>query len=104
MMLWRIVAGCLPSKDKLSRFIDIGNVYCPLCRLETETSLHLFALCLVAKALWFSSKWGLRMDSFGFSSEVDFIQFLYSSPFTNQLSQKNELLLFGPFFVMEFGS
>ena len=35
------------------------------------------------------------MDSFGFSSEVDFIQFLCSPPFTNQLSQKNDLLLFG---------
>ena len=35
------------------------------------------------------------MDSFGFSSEVDFIQFLCSPPFTNKLSQKNNLLLFG---------
>ena len=35
------------------------------------------------------------MDFFGFSSEVDFIQFLCSPPFSNQLSQKNEFLLFG---------
>ena len=95
MMIWRIVVGYLPTKDKLSRFVDINDVYCPLCRLETETCLHLFALCLVAKAVWFSSKWGLRIDSFGFSLEVDFIQFLCSPPFSNQLSQKNEFLLFG---------
>ena len=61
MMIWRIAAGCLPTKDKLSKFVDIGDVYCPLYRLEIETSLHLFALCLVAKAVWFSSEWGLRM-------------------------------------------
>ena len=95
MMIWRIAAGCLPTKDKLRRFVDIGDVYCPLCRLETKTSLHLFALCLVAKVVWFNSKQGLRIDSFGFSSEVDFIQFLCSPPFTNQLGQKNDLLLFG---------
>ena len=35
------------------------------------------------------------MDSFEFSSVVDFIQFFCSPPFINQLSQKNELLLFG---------
>ena len=86
MMIWRIATSCLPTKDKLSRFVDIGDVYCPLYRLETKTSLHLFALCPIAKVVWFSSKWGLRMDSFGFSSEVDFIQFLCSPLFTNQLS------------------
>ena len=96
MMIWRIATGCLPTtKDKLSKFVDIGDVYCPLCRLEIESSLHLCAFCPIVKAVWFNSKWGLRMDSFGFSSIVDFIQFLCSPSFINQLSQKNELLLFG---------
>ena len=56
MMIWRIAAGCLPTKDKLSRLVDIGDVYCPLCRLEIESSLHLFVLCPVAKVVLFSSK------------------------------------------------
>lgn len=94
-MIWRIAIGFLPTKDKLSRLVDIGDIYFPLYSLEIESSLHLFALCPIAKAVWFSSKWGLRMDSFGFSLVVDFIQFLCSPPFTNQLSQKNDLLLFG---------
>ena len=51
MMIWRITAGCLTTKDKLSRLFDIGDVYCPLCRLEIESSLHLFALCLVAQVV-----------------------------------------------------
>ena len=80
MMIWRIAVVCLPTKDKLSRFVDATDTYCPLYKMETETSLHLFALCPVAKAVWFNSKWGLRMDSFGFSSEVDFILFLCSPP------------------------
>ena len=33
---------------------------------------------------------GLRMDSFGFSSAVDHIQFLFSPPFANVSSQKDE--------------
>ena len=28
MMIWRIVAGYLPTKDKLSRFVDIKNSSC----------------------------------------------------------------------------
>ena len=95
MMIWRIAVVCLPTKDKLSRFVDATDTYCRLYKMETETSLHLFALCPVAKAVWFNSKWGLRMDSFGFSSEVDFILFLCSPPFPNQPCQKDELLLFG---------
>ena len=35
------------------------------------------------------------MDLFGFSLVVDFIQFFCSPPFTNQFSQKNDLLSFG---------
>ena len=43
-MIWRIAAGSLPTKDKLSMFVDATDTYCPLCKMETETSLHLFAL------------------------------------------------------------
>ena len=95
MMIWRIARGCLPTKDKLSRFVDDIDTYCPLCKMETETSLHLFALCPVAKPVWFNSKWGLKMDSFGFSFEVDFILFLCSPPVPKLPCQKDELLLFG---------
>ena len=104
MMIWRIAAGSLPTKDKLSRFVDVIDTYCPFCKMETETSLHLFALCPVAKAVWFDSKWGLRMDSFGFSSEVDFILFLVLPLFQTSLVKKMSFYYLGPFSVMEFGS
>ena len=104
MMIWRITAGGLPTKDKLSMFVDATDTYCPLYKLETETSLHLFALCPVAKAVWFNSKWGLRMDSFGFSSEVDFILFCVPPLFQTSLVKKMSFYYLGPFSVMEFGS
>ena len=103
-MIWRITVGSLPTKDKLSMFVDATDTYCPLYKLETETSLHLFDLCPVAKAVWFNSKWGLRMDSFGFSSEVDFILFCVPPLFQTNLVKKMSFYYLGPFSVMEFGS
>ena len=81
MLIWRIAADCLPTKANLARCLDIGEVLCPLCKTEVESSIHLFALCLVAKALWFNSNWGVRSDALGFSSTLELIHFLFSPPF-----------------------
>ena len=81
MLIWRIAADCLPTKANLARFLDIGDELCPLCKAEVESSIHLFALCLVAKALWFNSQWGVKSDALGFFSNLELIQFLFSPPF-----------------------
>lgn len=47
LFLWRTAASCLLTKNNLSRCFDCGEMLCPL---------HLFALCPVAKAIWFMSK------------------------------------------------
>ena len=97
MLIWRIVVDCLPTKANLARFFDIGDVLCPLCKAEVESSIHFFALCPVAKAFWFNSQWGVRSDALGFSSTLDLIHFLFSPSFLGSLNldQRNEFLLFG---------
>ena len=97
MLIWRIAANCLPTKTNLARFFDIGDELCPLCKAEVESSIHLFTLCLVAKAFWFNSQWEVRSDALGFSSALELIQFLFYPTFLGSLSldQRNEFLLFG---------
>ena len=58
MLIWRIAAEFLLTKDNLARDFEIRDALCPLCKLEIESSIHLFVLCLVAKAIWFNSQQG----------------------------------------------
>ena len=102
MLIWRIAVDCLPTKANLARFFDIGDVLCPLCKAKVKSSIHLFALCPVAKVFWFNSQWGVRSNALGFSSTLELIQFLpppLPPPrlFLGRLNldQRNEFLLFG---------
>ena len=96
MHLWRIAANVLPTKDVISQFANV-EVGCPLCNLSDETPLHIFALCPIAKSLWFPSQWGVRTDSLGLASIHDLINFLFSPPFAKELTvcQREDFLLFG---------
>ena len=96
MHLWRIAANVLPTKDVISQFANF-EVGCPLCNLSDESSLHLFALCPIAKSLWFRSQWGGSTDSLGLASIHDLINFLFSPPFAEELTkcQRKDFLLFG---------
>ncbi|XP_075650115.1 uncharacterized protein LOC142620668 [Castanea sativa] len=97
MHLWRIAANVLPSKEVISNFNGNIDRCCPLCCSTDESTLHLFTVCTIAKAIWFQSKWGLRMEAFEFGSPSEFVCFLISPPFVDNLnpSQKEEFLLFG---------
>ena len=55
MLLWRIATNVLPSKEVISRFNENIDSCCSLCGLATESSLHLFTVCAIAKAVWFQS-------------------------------------------------
>ena len=70
-------SNVLPTNANLGKFFEIGDDICPSCKLKVESSIHLFALCPVARPVWFNSKWRLKMDSFGFSLTMDLIQFLF---------------------------
>jgi len=96
MHLWRIAPNVVPTKDVISQFANV-EVGCLLCNLFEESSLHIFALCPIAKTFWFHSQWGVRTESLGLASNHDLINFLFSPPFAEELTvcQREVFLLFG---------
>ena len=97
MLLWRIAANLLPSKEIISRFNESMDLCCPLCSSVVETTLHLFTVCPFSKSLWYQSQWGLRMEVLNFESPSEFVNFLLTLNFTSNmlLSQREDFLLFG---------
>ena len=65
--------------------------------MEEETSLHLFVMCPLTKAIWFNSHQGFKFDGLGLSSSSQFIQTLISPLNTVGLNSTNkaEFLLYG---------
>ena len=97
MLLWRIAANLVPSKEIISRFNGSMDLCYPLYSSAMETTLHLFTVCPFSKSLWYQSQWGLRMEVLIFESPSEFVNFLLSSNFANNLlpSQREDFLLFG---------
>lgn len=62
MLLWRIGSNNLPTRDKLATRICILDLSCVLCGHSFESVCHLFFHCPAARAIWFSTCWGLRSD------------------------------------------
>nr|POF00550.1 putative ribonuclease h protein [Quercus suber] len=97
MHLWRIAFNLLPTRDKLREFSPSSESSCPLCNDETESAMHLFTHCHIARACWFGSRWNIRIDSWNVQSLAHLIEFLVEPPPSLQLDkeQRNEFLLFG---------
>ncbi|XP_074324344.1 uncharacterized protein LOC141661259 [Apium graveolens] len=50
--MWRVISGCLPTKDMLhAKKVNI-HVTCSLCNKEVETASHVFLECFFAKSCW----------------------------------------------------
>ena len=96
MVLKCIDVNVLPTKNVISQFANV-EMGCPLCNLSNESSLHIFALCPIAKTLRFRSQWGVTTNSIGLASIHDIINFLFSPPFVKELTvyQREDFLLFG---------
>ena len=92
MVLWRVAANCLPTKDQRLRYDASADTICHLCNTGQESTIHLFINCPLARALWFSSQWGIRIDNCKLSTPAHFIHFLLNPPFQET---REDLLLFG---------
>ena len=75
MLLWRISADCLPTKEKIGKFSELPDDMCLLCNSEKESALHIFTKCPLTKALWFGCQWGIRLDDFNFTNITDLLSF-----------------------------
>uniref|UniRef100_A0A803PQY8 Reverse transcriptase domain-containing protein n=1 Tax=Cannabis sativa TaxID=3483 RepID=A0A803PQY8_CANSA len=59
MMLWRAVAGALPTSDKYGK---THTNDCLFCSSDNESPLHIFVRCPMAKALCFGGPFPLRSE------------------------------------------
>ena len=96
MLLYRIATDTLPTKARLN-FLGIeSNDLCSFCESEPETCLHIFLHCPVARAVWFGSVWGLRIQSLLVDSPLKLIQVLIDPPteLLEDVSHINHLAIF----------
>ncbi|KAM6593021.1 hypothetical protein CsatA_000724 [Cannabis sativa] len=59
MMLWRAIAGALPTSDK---FGGCNSNDCSFCWSESENPLHLFVRCSMVRALWFGGPLPIKIE------------------------------------------
>ncbi|KAG8384512.1 hypothetical protein BUALT_Bualt04G0125600 [Buddleja alternifolia] len=77
MFLWRMALDILPTGTKLHRFIRNITPHCVLCGGEIlESANHLFLSCQFSRAVWWRSKWGLRLDQFSNGTLIHWINFI----------------------------
>ncbi|XP_062080956.1 uncharacterized protein LOC133785756 [Humulus lupulus] len=93
LLLWRIASGALPMTDRLPFLRGSSNELqpCMLCNQDTESVIHLFKNCSVARALWMSSRWDLHCDSITTSNGRDLIKWLCNN---GSFPQTKDLLLY----------
>ena len=88
MFLWRIAVDVLPTRENLSKRVEITDCKCILCGEEVDTLAHVFFRCPVARALWFACCWGFRADEVLINSNQDIIKMVLEPPST--LCQNND--------------
>ena len=77
VLWWQILTGCLPLRSRLASRFSIFDITCPVCHSSIENSLHLFVFCDLARMVWFTSPWNLRMDSLELASPMHYLRFLW---------------------------
>ncbi|CAL9000187.1 unnamed protein product, partial [Prunus brigantina] len=60
--LWRMVRGCLPTRDALFRRHLGTSLLCPICGEFSESVEHLFLLCNWVQPVWFGGPLNYRIN------------------------------------------
>lgn len=92
MLIWRIDSNILPTKHNIAQRVGEVDTRCPLCHSEVETIFHLFCMCLVSRATWFGTCWGIHLDVLVVSDYVDLAK-LVIDPLVLKLTQISEMTL-----------
>ena len=80
MLLWRIASNALPTRQNLSLRRHILDPSCNLFGHASKSTCHIFFHCLVAKAIWFSSCWGLRTEDHNIQECADLVKLILNFP------------------------
>lgn len=90
MLLWRLLSQIMPTRARLAGFIPGINTTCPLCELQVETYHHLILDCPVITAVWWNSKWHIRMAAFQHLDYADWILLLLDPQNVFPLSEEDK--------------
>lgn len=92
MLIWRIGNNSFPTNKNLSCKLEYINPNCSLCKNGWESCIHLFFECPIARALWLSSCWGLRVDTSMLQTNEDIVK-LIIEPSTSTISVYDQWLI-----------
>jgi hypothetical protein len=70
--MWRACKNLLTTKDNLLKRRLVGDLVCPICNVEAETTLHALWECTASRDVWGASARFLQKSSF---NGVDFLHF-----------------------------
>ncbi|KAF4365345.1 hypothetical protein G4B88_017341 [Cannabis sativa] len=87
MMLWRAIAGALPTADKYG---GSNNYVCPFCGSDSESPLHIFVRCALARAIWFGGPLPIKTEIILGNSLFDFC---YSAMINMDTSSRHYFLV-----------
>uniref|UniRef100_A0A803PEP7 CBS domain-containing protein n=1 Tax=Cannabis sativa TaxID=3483 RepID=A0A803PEP7_CANSA len=73
MFWWKILANCIPTKERLSLSIPIQDTICSFCSASVKDNFHLFWECIYARAIWFGCSWSFRADVVSVSNWDDWL-------------------------------
>ena len=80
MLLWRIGANAIPTRENLQQRMQHIDLSCILCSAEVESCAHLFFKCHFARALWTTSGWGLRINVASLNLGEDILKLILNPP------------------------
>jgi hypothetical protein len=90
-------------RARTKQLFKVEDVVCPLCKLHEETCLHLFKDCIIARAAWFSTNSGIRLDLLNVGSGLDLVKLMVnpSSTWFNDGVSKDHFTLMATL-IMDF--
>ncbi|KAF5175536.1 hypothetical protein FRX31_034877 [Thalictrum thalictroides] len=80
LFVWKCLHNCVPTRDKIGRFITIPSHNCPLCNAPSETLRHMLLECPYTWAVWFNTKLRCNMSVFQNCSTEQWIQKWFNTP------------------------
>ena len=92
MFIWHIGSNILSTNLNFVQKVGYRDSVCPLCRLENESSVHLFFHCQSSKAIWFGQGWGFRPGSIPLANCLDIVKLVVTPPLPHGSNNNRNLL------------
>jgi hypothetical protein len=75
LFLWKMIWNIVPTKDRIAQSIATSqrDSSCSLCSASTDSQLHLFFSCPIAKVIWRNSFWPLDITALCISEISDWL-------------------------------